>query len=259
MILSDETLMAYVDGELDAEARTAVDAAVATDPEVAQRVAQHKALRLSLQRTYDEVLTEPVPQRLVNAARSAPAGAHEARVADLASARAARAKSHRRALPSRVSWSQWGTIAASLLVGLIIGQFFLNTGDVGPFVTRGGQLLARGALAQALSAQLASNQSQSSAVQIGVSFRARGGTYCRTFALSDAQSQERTLAGLACHERGTWQIEVLAPGEARAPGAYRMAGSQAPKAVLQALEDRIAGEPLDAPGEAAARQHGWQP
>jgi hypothetical protein len=259
MILSDETLMAYVDGELDAEARTAVDAAVAADPEVAQRLAQHKALRLSLQRTYDEVLSEPVPQRLVNAARSAPAGAHEAEVADLASARAARAKSHRRTLPSRVSWSQWGTIAASLLVGLIIGQFFLNTGDVGPFVTRGGELLARGALAQALSAQLASNQSQSSTVQIGVSFRARGGTYCRTFALSDAQSRERTLAGLACHERGTWQIEVLAPGEKRAPGAYRMAGSQAPKAVLQGLEDRIEGEPLDASGEAEARQHGWQP
>jgi hypothetical protein len=144
--------------------------------------------------------------------------------------------------------------------GLIIGQFFLNTGDVGPFITRGGQLLARGALARALSTQLASDQSPSAAEQIGVSFRARGGMYCRTFALSDAHSQDRTLTGLACHERDTWQLEVLTPGESRhAPGAYRMAASQAPKAVLQALEDKIAGEPLDARGEAAARQHGWQP
>jgi hypothetical protein len=259
MIFSDETLMAYVDGELDAEARTAVDAAVATNREVAQRVARQQALRLSLQRTFDAVLTEPVPQHLLNAARSAPAGVSEANVSDLASARAARARSHRSASPSRVSWSQWGTIAASLLAGLIIGQFFLNTSDVGPFITRGGQLLARGALARALSTQLASDQSPSAAVQIGVSFRARGGTYCRTFAVSDAHSQDRALTGLACHERDTWQIEVLTPGESRTPGAYRMAGSQAPKAVLQALEDRIAGEPLDARGEAAARQHGWQP
>jgi hypothetical protein len=258
MIFSDETLMAYVDGELDAAARTAVEAALATDPEVALRVAQHKALRLSLQRAFDGVLTEPVPHRLVNAARSAPASAHEANVADLARARTARAKSDPRPLPARVSRSQWGSIAASLLVGLIIGQF-LNTGDAGPFITRGGQLLARGALAQALSAQLVSTQSSSSSVQIGVSFRGRGGTYCRTFALHGNQKSARTLAGLACHERSTWQIEVLAPGEARAPGAYRMAGSQAPKAVLQALEDRIMGEPLDASGEAAARQRGWQP
>jgi hypothetical protein len=81
----------------------------------------------------------------------------------------------------------------------------------------GGQLLARGALSRALSTQLASDQSPSAAAQIGVSFRARGGTYCRTFALRDAHSQDRTLAGLACHERDTWQIEVLTPREAARP------------------------------------------
>jgi len=44
MTFSDETIMAYVDGELDAPARAAVDASLATDPELARRIARHRAL-----------------------------------------------------------------------------------------------------------------------------------------------------------------------------------------------------------------------
>ena len=117
MIFSDETLMAYVDGELDAEARAAVDAAIATDPVVAQRVARQRALRTALRSAFDGVLAEPVPQSLVDAARSAPTSVRAPNVADLPSARAARTKSYPSTSPSRVSWSQWGTIAASLSSG----------------------------------------------------------------------------------------------------------------------------------------------
>ncbi|MEN9063453.1 anti-sigma factor family protein [Ponticoccus litoralis] len=37
--LTDEILMAYADGELDASTARAVEAAIETDPEVAERVA----------------------------------------------------------------------------------------------------------------------------------------------------------------------------------------------------------------------------
>jgi len=259
MTFADETLMAYADGELDSEVRAAVEAAMAKDPEVAQRIAQHQALRLSLQSAFEDVLAEPLPPRLVNAARSGPVGARENNIAALASARAARVKSATRAAQPRGAWAQWGAIAASLIIGLIVGRFLPSSAENGPFVARAGQLLARGALAEALATQLASNQPRSSAAQIGISFRARSGEYCRTFVLGDAQSSGSTLAGLACHENGAWRVELLAPGESRVSGSYRMAGSEMPKALLQALQDRIAGEPLDARSEAAARQHRWQP
>src|SRR5581483_5482880 len=67
--LSDEVLMAYADGELDGKMRVEVENALATDPEIAQRVAAYKALRATLQGSYDKVLDEPIPDRLVAAAR----------------------------------------------------------------------------------------------------------------------------------------------------------------------------------------------
>ncbi len=69
MTLSDETLMAYADGELDSAQRAEVEAAMALDPEIARRVEQHRALRKQFSATYDRVLLETVPDRLIAAAR----------------------------------------------------------------------------------------------------------------------------------------------------------------------------------------------
>lgn len=82
MNVTDELLMAHVDGELDAEARVAVEAAIAADPELQRRVARQQALRDKLRASFDSVLAEPVPERLIEAARSAPVGSGQ--VADLA-------------------------------------------------------------------------------------------------------------------------------------------------------------------------------
>jgi hypothetical protein len=112
--------------------------------------------------------------------------------------------------------------------------------------------------AQALSTQLASNQLPSSAVQIGLSFRAHSGEYCRTLAFARNTDNDSSVAGLACHAQGEWRVDVLVPSEARASSAYRMAGTQLPKTVMQAVEDGIAGEPLDVSGERAAREDDWR-
>jgi hypothetical protein len=66
-------------------------------------------------------------------------------------------------------------------------------------------------------------------------------------------------AGLACREGGQWTIPVLAEAEKEAAGGYRQAGSALPPAVLDAIDARIAGKPLDAAGEEAARARSWQP
>lgn len=118
----------------------------------------------------------------------------------------------------------------------------------------GGALVARGQLAQALSNQLAAEQSRDSAVQIGVSFRAKSGDYCRTFALSGAVSP----SGLACRQGGEWQVQALTqePGAAGDSG-YRTAGSALSGTILKSVEGQIAGEPLDQAGERAARQRRW--
>jgi anti-sigma factor RsiW len=139
MKFSEETLMAYADNELDAQTRTAVEEAMATDPEVAKRVAQHKALRGKLRLAFDNVINEPTPQRLIDAARGVPAVRREGNVIPL-----------RRKAPPPRAWPQWASIAASLVVGVIIGQAMLRGSGSDLVTSRGGQLLANSVLAHAL-------------------------------------------------------------------------------------------------------------
>jgi hypothetical protein len=242
---SDEVLMAYADGELDPETRSQVQAAIATDPDVARRVAAHTALRASVRATFDAVLDEPVPERLIAAAHASRAAGPASRIVPLRRKSAVR-------LPS---WQQWGALAASFVLGALVWQFGSGHRS-GVLLERNGRVFASAALAQALSNQLASEQSPQSEVQIGVSFRSKSGQYCRTFQLHDAN----VLAGLACRADEKWQLELVVPGvpSSQGPSGYRQAASALPPAVIQAVNDSISGEPLDAQAETAARTKQWK-
>jgi hypothetical protein len=250
MNFSEETLMAYADNELDSQTRSAVEAAMANDPAIARRIAQHKALRDRLKATFEKVVDEPPPQRLVDAARGVPAIRREGNVIPL-----------RRRQAPRTGWPQWATMAATLVIGVIIGQFFLRMPTSGaPVAARNGQILANGTLAQALSDQLASTQTPDAPVKIGLTFKSKTGHYCRTFTMHASG----TLAGLACRDHNDWRVQVLAQsaeGESNSTNggaSYRQAGSEMPRSVLQAVDDNISGAPLNADAEASARGARWQ-
>ena len=252
MTISDETLMAYADGELDEAARAAVESAMREDPQIEARVAAHRTLRRKVQAAYSAELSEEVPERLLAAARGVESA--RSKVVNLQDARAAMQRSGSRARPLRPQWRTAGTIAASLIAGVGLGFFIWGQTESPLMRSAGGALVARGQLAQALSNQLAAEQSRSSAVQIGVSFRAKSGDYCRTFALSGAVSP----AGLACRHGEEWQVQALTqePGTVGDSG-YRTAGSAMSATILKSVEGQIAGEPLDQAGERAARQRSW--
>jgi hypothetical protein len=241
---SDEVLMAYADGELDTRTRAAVEAAMASDPEIARRISQHKVLRSRFQSAFDAVLHEPLPERLLKVARKEPSGGN---VVPL-----------RGPQPRHWTWPQWTAIAASLIVGVIAGRLaLLRAGNTGPIVMRGGWVLASGALADALSNQLVGHQTGAEPVRIGVSFRSQSHEYCRTFTLS----RPAALAGLACRVPEGWRLVVLAHAAAPSAGSgtYRQAASSMPPAVVATVSNQIVGEPLDAGAEAAARGRHWQP
>jgi hypothetical protein len=247
MTFSEETLVAYADNELDAQTRTAVEAAMAKDPELARRVAQHKALRGKLRVAFDKTLDEPIPQRLVDAARGVPSVRREGNVIPL-----------RRKAPPRKKWPQWASLAASLVLGVIIGQAILRGPPAGPITaSRDGRLTANGVLAQALSEQLASAQPDQAPVRIGVSFKSKTGDYCRTFSLHDSTE----LAGLACRDHDEWHVQALAQTTSpdRGSNSLRQAAAEIPKSVMQAAEDNIAGDTLDAHAEQVARDKSWNP
>lgn len=248
MTPSDETLMAYVDGELDAQARVEVEAAMLANPDIAARVARQQALRKRVRLAFERVVEEPVPDRLLAAAAAAATPLRTGNVVPL-----------RRKQPPKWSWREWSSMAACLATGVVLTLLVGRYSNIEPIKSRAGSLLASGALAQALSEQLASNQAAATAVpvHIGVSFRDKNGNFCRTFALRDSSP----LAGLACRSGDRWRLEVLARAaddpDSRAAN-YRPAASSLSQPILQAVQDRIAGEPLDARAEAAAKDSGWQ-
>jgi hypothetical protein len=255
MTISDETLMAYADGELGAAEKAAVESAMVEDPQIEKRLDQHRALRQRIHAAYSAELSEAVPERLVTAARSA-ARAQGSKVVSLEEARAAMKRNASRAPPPRPQWRTAGTIAASVIVGVSLG-FVMWGRTESPLVRNaGGALVARGQLARALSEQLAAEQTRTSAVQIGLSFMGKSGDYCRTFALSGAVSP----SGLACHHGGEWQVQALTQGPDSAAGnsEYRIAGSAMSAPILKVVEGQIAGEPLDQAAERAARQRDWK-
>ena len=72
MRFSEETLMAYADGELNADTRAAVDMAMQCDTDLADAIAlqieNRQALIAKLHAAFDSALEEEVPARLINAA-----------------------------------------------------------------------------------------------------------------------------------------------------------------------------------------------
>jgi hypothetical protein len=257
MTISDEMLMAYVDGELDAASRASVEAAMQEDPEIGKRVARQRALRETMQGAFAAVLNEPVPDRLIDAARGRGAAARaqtattpQSAVADLSLSREA---ARRKKLPAR-RW-QPAAMAASLLLGLGLGFLVWHRSGVLIQPGAGGGLVASAALAEALSTQLSDDRAADRVAVTGLSFRNKSGDYCRTFSLNETNAS----SGLACREGTDWRIEALAqsPRAAANSGNFRTAASEDSPAIRAAVEGSIDGEPLDHAGEIAARQAGW--
>jgi hypothetical protein len=249
MSISEETLMAYVDCELDAATRAEVEAAMRGDTEIERRIAEYRVLRDKLKAAYEPVLAEPVPERLLAMLRAGgAAGGAGAGPAPLGL---------RRPRPLSLRWRYPATIAASIVVAVCVAVFAWQRAQPVLIQNRGGSLVAGGVLALDLSDRLAGDAG-ADGVRIGVSFLARNGEYCRTFSVTGEQAS----AGIACRTPQRWEIGDLAQAKeleiSGAQGVYRTASSSLPPSVLAAVQARIAGDPLDRDGEIRARQGGWQ-
>lgn len=230
MAIDDALLMAWLDGELDSAESARVEAEIAADPALQRALETQRALRSRLRAHYDPVAEEPVPPQL--------RALLEPEVVDFEAAR-------RRRTPV---WQVLAAIAASLLVGIMVGRS-LPGGVTGPVAVKDGMLVAQGALAEALDTQLASAQPADAATRIGVSFARADGAFCRTF-------EGEALSGLACREQTGWRMVMTAPGVRGAQRDYRQAGNMSAR-IAETAQELMAGEPLDAPAERRARDSGW--
>lgn len=126
--IDDSELQAWVDGRLPADAQARVAAALAQDPALAARAEHYRRLNDALADLFADALDEPVPERLLHAARGGPAARtrserSEAADSALPAARpghppagggSAPSDRHRPGAPA----SRWLALAASFLVGI---------------------------------------------------------------------------------------------------------------------------------------------
>lgn len=234
MTHDEQAIAAYVDGELDELAARRLAQQAEQDPELAAAIARQRSLRTRLAAHFAPVLDEAVPDRLTALLKL------DDKIDDsLAARRAARAEVQR----LRFAPAHWGAIAASLVLGLAVGNQLLT--PAGPVAVEGGALIAAGPLADALDTQLASAQGAAD-TRIGLTFRAQDGRWCRSFERSD-------VSGIGCRNGGAWRLERAQPGTAASD--YRQASSGSLAAAAAAM---MAREPADAAAEKAARDGGWR-
>jgi anti-sigma factor RsiW len=109
---SDETLIAYLDGELEPSARAEVEACLETDVSLRDHMSGLTESARLLRAAFDPILHEPIPEKLIAAAR----GETTAEVVDLGAVRQRRLGR---------GWVQWAMAAgvAGLLIGGGVGYF----------------------------------------------------------------------------------------------------------------------------------------
>lgn len=238
---SDDDLMAYADGQLVGERGARLAAAVAADAALRQRVEALAEQRRRVAAAFADVLDEPVPERLGALLAPPP-------VVDLAAERQRRAAPAAARRPAS-SWLQWGGMAASLVLGVVLG-WQLGPGGAGGdalLAEADGQVVAGGRLSRVLDGQAAGG------VAVPLSFVAKDGRYCRAFSTGH-------VAGLACRDAAHWTVQTTvaaAPSDGHG-GGLRQASSALPAALLEAIDARIDGAALSAEQEQAARERGWR-
>ncbi|MES2583715.1 MAG: hypothetical protein V4627_13430 [Pseudomonadota bacterium] len=243
--LADETLMAFADGELDAAQHTQVESALQADPALRQRVNEMKQQNARVGAAFAAVLDEPVPDRLTRLLQT-PSVAPAPVVVQLSDVRAERIRP--RTMPT---WAQLGGMAASVVLGVVLGARFLGSGLDPAMGLNQGQLVAGGAIDKALSTQLASEPFAGGPVAVQLSFVDKRGHYCRTFSTA-------AVAGLACQEAGQWLVQQVTVVDTQASRTVRQAAITLPPALLSAVDIRMANGTLDAAAERQARAQAWR-
>lgn len=240
MIFDDRTIMAYVDGECDAVTVGRIEKAMTTDTDLADRVGKERALRDRLAAHYAPVASEDIPDRLTAMLAAASS--------DVDTSFAARKAGQEQAKQQRGAFglAQWGAMAATLALGVIVGQYGLDGGPASPFAQQGGALVASGPLETALDKQLASAQPDDSDFRIGLTFRASTGAICRSFT-------GEAVSGIGCRDGQQWKMVSTLPGGVQRD--YRQASSSTINAVAAEL---MVDGPMDAEAERRSLESGWK-
>lgn len=262
--LNDEMLVAYVDGELSPEDAAEIEQALKTDQRVREAVQVFRDTADWSRRAYDDVLREPVPERLLRAATGQPGAADPAR--------AEPSRKGRPAMPGIQGRFAGLAMAASIALAIGVGGGFgLSQWSVQGEAGSAGILLVGAVDSQgALHGALESGAS-GTLTEIGdggdvmplTTFVDRGGRYCRKFLTTLADRSGTSAAfGIACRRPvGSWLVEAVgaAPTPGQGTGVRFVTASGPEEDILQVVIGAMSDTgPIAVDDEAALLAAGWK-
>lgn len=240
-----EQLMAYADGELDAQMAKQVEQQLQDDPEGQAIVQRFRQTRAQLATGLDSLLDEPVPQHLIDAIRRHPGP-------PVASAAPAPTHSNARAAANdRWYWPSLATAASvALVAGLLGGQWLGGRNATGAdTVAQALQTVPSGQLLRVGGTQ----------VMPLASFVSEEGFVCREF---EQAAGGRAAHGIACRDGQQWVTRLLLDqGPAQSieapPPAFATASGEA-DAMGAMVESLRLGQAFTPDQEDQALKNGWE-
>lgn len=227
MEVTDEMLMAHIDGELDAPTSKAVAAAIAADPALAERARAFASSAEAARTAFADILSAPPPKRLVKTVRE---GAR---------------------METIVPFPKRGWVRAALPLAACV---VLAIGVGGGYLLGRSQVPTSDAFAEtAAIASTIATLPAGAPIPLGNGQLTVLGSYpidqglCRSFAL-DAPGE--SLSGVACDRGAGYQVEMALAG---APaGGFAAASDRVAASIDAYLTSVGAGSPLG-PDEEAER------
>jgi len=239
--ITDQLLMAYVDGELSPDLAAMILSRLTEEPELLERLEEHQRLRGELSALYEPVIDEPLPPSLTDLLSK-----------DDAEAAWTPAPARGTGLDRlKGAWPMAATAAAAALVGIGLSEVFHARDPL----TRSpdGRIMASGSLARALENDLAAAKADSDA-KILASFEDRSGQYCRVFQTGGGHED-----GVACKNTGHWLVVALANASGAEPAeGYRQASSALAASIATAVDELQASNAMTPAQERQARTQQWR-
>jgi hypothetical protein len=241
---------AYLGGIMSPEEAAAFEQEVEGNPELAAIVERWRGNDAILQRAFDAPEAGGISDAVLGRLGLAETGAADNVVAINSVRRKSAAQNDNLTSP-KWRWPLVGTIAASLVVAVTVGSFWIAK----PSDIAGDAAFQTAMEGSASGVAVALSDAQTFTPVL--SFEAKDGRFCREFAV---EGHAEGNQGIACKSGKRWTIEALVNGGGTLPsnGEIRTAGGQ-DGSLLDSVYDRLgASDPLSAEKENKIISSGWK-
>ncbi len=260
MIITDELLSAYLDGELSVEEIAEIAAEIEKSPELANRIEIMRLNDKSIAQAYHSIDSKPMPDSIMTMLEDFP-------------------ESQKKALPFRKKssfrteapiWQMAMAATILLFIGFGAGRTLMpanttkdtaseqviaqqNSGIIGP-----ENALYAVLENQPSASSFALSANNDAIITPSMTFRTNENIYCREYSVT---TQKSSTQNVACRVENTWVVKISVGTTGKVlpeDGTYQTASQMDNSAITAVIKELMAGDALSADDEVKIIKQNWQ-